>query len=67
MEQAQGGTGHAGGTHTTVLIKAQEQLLQPAGDDTKVGQESFGCLSTLEVQITSLCVQPHTMHAVDKS
>lgn len=31
MKQAQGGTGHAGGTHTTVLVKAQEQLLQPAG------------------------------------
>lgn len=31
VEQAQGGAGHAGGTHTAVLVKAQEQLLQTAG------------------------------------
>lgn len=31
VKQAQGGEGHAGGTHSTVLIKAQEQLLQPEG------------------------------------
>lgn len=30
VEQTQGGAGHAGGTHVTVLVKAQEQLLQPA-------------------------------------
>lgn len=31
VKQAQGGAGYTGGTHTTVLIKAQKQLLQPAG------------------------------------
>lgn len=37
MEQAQGGAGHTGGTHTTVLVKAQEQLLQPAGTRERSG------------------------------
>ena len=32
VKQAQGGAGHTGGSHTTVLIKAQEQLLQPAAE-----------------------------------
>lgn len=31
VKQAQGWTSHTGGTHTAVLIKAQEKLLQPAG------------------------------------
>lgn len=30
VKKAQGGAGHAGGTHIAVLIMAQKQLLQPA-------------------------------------
>lgn len=37
VKQAQGGAGHNGGTHATVLIMAQEQLLQPAGQDRREG------------------------------
>lgn len=40
VKQAQAGAGHSGGTHATVLVKAQEQLLQTAGQHrTKRGEE----------------------------
>lgn len=35
VEQAERGAGCAGGTHATVLVKAEEQLLQSAGQKPK--------------------------------
>lgn len=50
VKQAQGGASHTGGTHATVLIKAQEQLLQPAGQkQDKKGLKSLHTVTTPEL------------------